>query len=426
MAKALTVKQLEALRAGPVRREIPDGLLVGLYFVIQPSGARSWAVRYRYGGKPRKLTLGGYPVLELGKARERARQALETVAAGRDPGLEKAEANRRARDDAGEQDLVATQLDRFYERHVKPNNTARTATEVMRALDKDVRSAWGERRVQDVPRRDVIELLDTIVDRGKPIAANRALAYLRRFFNWLIQRSVLEASPCDRVKAPAGEKDRDRVLTDDELRWLWKATERLGYPFGPFVRLLLLTGQRRDEVAKARYREFPHQAIWQIPKERTKNGFAHDVPLSTAAQEVVAALPRVAGRPGYLFTTSGETAISGYSNAKERLDKFMLAVAREEAAERGLDPDEIEIPEWRLHDLRRTMASGMARLGHAPHVVEAVLNHTGGTISGVAAVYNRYTYADEKCRALEVWGRFVVDLVQGSAPNVVRLRTDAQ
>jgi integrase len=284
----------------------------------------------------------------------------------------------------------------------------------MRALDKDVRTAWGQRRVQDITRRDVIELLDGIVDRGKPIAANRVLAYMRRFFNWLIERSVLETSPCDRVKAPSGEKDRDRVLTDHELRWLWKATERLGYPFGPFVRLLLLTGQRRDEVAKARYREFPQQALWQIPKERTKNGIAHDVPLSLAAQEVIAALPRIAGRAGFLFTTSGETAISGYSNAKERLDKFMLAVAREEAGERGLNPDEIEIPEWRLHDLRRTMASGMARLGHAPHVVEAVLNHTGGTISGVAAVYNRYSYAGEKSRALEAWGRFIADLVEGS------------
>jgi integrase len=187
--------------------------------------------------------------------------------------------------------LVPAQLDAFYERHVKPNNTSRTAAEVMRALNKDVRSAWGERRVQDITRRDVIELLDSIVDRGKPIAANRALAYTRRFFNWLIERSVIETSPCDRVKAPASERDRDRILTDDEIRWLWKATERAAYPFGPFVRLLLLTGQRRDEVAKARYREFLHQALWQIPKERTKNGIAHEVPLSTAAQEMIAALP---------------------------------------------------------------------------------------------------------------------------------------
>jgi integrase len=408
MAKSLTAQSIERLKPDPVkRREVPDGLLIGLYFVIQPSGARSWAVRYRHGGKPRKLTLGGYPALDLGKARERARQALQAVAAGHDPGAEKTEEKRRARDSSGDHDLVSTQLDRFYERHVKPNNTARTAAEVMRALDKDVRFSWGERRVQDITRRDVIELLDGIVDRGKPIAANRALAYTRRFFNWLIERSVLETSPCDRVKAPAGEKDRDRVLTDDELRWLWKAAEQLAYPFGPFVRLLLLTGQRRDEVAKARYREFPHPALWQIPKERTKNGIAHDVPLSLAAQEVIAALPRIAGRAGLLFTTSGEKAISGYSNAKERLDMVMLDIAREEAAERGLNPDEIEIPDWRLHDLRRTMASGMARLGHAPHVVEAVLNHTGGTISGVAAVYNRYTYADEKTRALNAWGSYL-------------------
>jgi integrase len=425
MAKALTIQSIERLKPDPAkRREIPDGLLVGLYFVIQPSGARSWAVRYRHGGKPRKLTLGGYPALDLGKARERARQALQAVSAGRDPGIEKIEANRRARDAVDDHDLVSTQLDRFYERHVKPNNTARTAAEVMRALNKDIRSAWGERRVQEITRRDVIELLDSIVDRGKPIAANRALSYTRRFFNWLIERSVLETSPFDRVKAPASERGRDRILTDDEIRWLWKATERLGYPFGPLVRLLLLTGQRRDEVAKARYQELPHPALWRIPKERTKNGIAHEVPLSTAAQEVIAALPRIAGRAGLLFTRTGEKVISGYSNGKERLDKYMLAAAQEEAAARGLNPDEIEIPEWRLHDLRRTMASGMARLGHPPHVVEAVLNHTGGTISGVAAVYNRYSYADEKRRALEVWGRFVMDLLDRTeALNVVTLRS---
>ena len=148
MAKTLTVQSIERLKPEPdKRREIPDGLLVGLYFVIQPSGARSWAVRYRHGGKPRKLTLGGYPALDLGTARERAREALQAVAAGRDPGTEKTEANLRARDGVPGHDLLSSQLDRFYERHVKPNNTARTAAEVMRALDKDVRSAWGERRV---------------------------------------------------------------------------------------------------------------------------------------------------------------------------------------------------------------------------------------------------------------------------------------
>jgi integrase len=416
MPKALTVPGIERLKPDPIKRlEIPDGLLTGLYFVVQPSGARSWAVRYRYAGRPCKLTLGAYPALDLGVARSRAREALQAVAAGRDPAAERKEAVRKAREGSDGRDLVSTQLDLFYERHVTPNNTVRTAGEVKRALDKDVRAAWGNRRVQDITRRDVIELLDSIVDRGTPIAANRALAYMRRFFNWLIERSVIETSPGDRVKAPSAETDRDRILTDDEIRWLWKATERLDYPFGPFVRLLLLTGQRRDEVAKARYREFPHPALWQIPKERTKNGIGHDLPLSTAAQAIIAALPRVAGRAGFLFTTAGEAAISGYSSAKERLDRFMLEVARKEAEERGQDPEHVEIPEWRLHDLRRTIASGMARLGHPPHAVEAILNHVNGTISGVAAVYNRYSYSDEKARALEDWGRFVTELVGDAA-----------
>lgn len=365
MAKALTVKQLDTLQAGPTRREVPDGLLAGLYFVIQPSGSKSWAVRYRHAGKPCKLTLGRYPAVDLATARLRAREALQAAALGRNPAAEKQEA---ARQSADTRNTVASQLNAFYARHVKPNNTVRTAGEVMRALDKDVRPAWGNRRVQDITRRDVVELLDGIVDRGTPIAANRALAYMRKFFNWLVERDVLSASPCDRVKAPAAEQDRDRVLSDSELRWLWTATERTGYPFGPFVRFLLLTGQRRDEAAKLRWSEIAKPDLWTIPKERTKNRTAHDVPLSGAARDLLADLPRVAGSAGYVFSTNGTAPISGYSHAKERLDRFMLTMAREEAAQRGLAPEEIVIPDWRLHDLRRTLASGMARLGHAPHV----------------------------------------------------------
>jgi integrase len=424
MAKALTAQSVERLKSDPTKRlEVPDGLLPGLYLVIQPSGARSWAVRYRYAGVPRKLTLGPHPVLDLATARERGREALQSVAAGRDPAEEKRRAAKRAREKGVGSDLVTAQLDLFIDRYVRARGRPRYADDVVRVLNREVRPVWGMRRVQEITRRDVVELLDTIVDRGAPVTANKVLAFVRKFYNWLIERSVVEVSPCARVKAPADEPSRDRVLTDDELRWLWRGSEKVGYPYGPFVKLLILTGQRRDEVAKARLSELKGEDLWTIPKERTKNSLATDVPLSAAAQEVLAAMPRMASKSGFLFTTNGETAISGYSVGKQRVDRFMLEAARQEAVELGQDPDAIVIPEWRFHDLRRTLASGLARLGHPPHIVEAILNHTGGTISGVARVYNRYNYAEEKRRSLETWGRYVMDLVDGPrAGNLIPFR----
>ncbi|UVF18837.1 integrase arm-type DNA-binding domain-containing protein [Microvirga terrae] len=391
--------------------EIPDAVLPGLYLVVQPSGAKSWAVRYRFGGKPRKLTLGPYPALNLGVAREFARTALQAVASGRDPSIEKAEAIRQAREGHPNQDLVSSVIDEFITRHVRLNNKKRTAEEVERTFKLHVRPYWSDRRIQEIARRDVIELLDRIIDDGKPVQANRTLAVVRKLFNWAVDRSILDTSPVIRINAPAQEESRDRVVLDDELRLIWKAADEVGFPFGHLVKVLMLTAQRRDEVANARRSEFNKAGdLWVIPKERTKNSKEHDVPLSEAARGIFESLPRIKGAAGFMFTTNGNTAVSGFSKAKARLDGIMLRIAREEAAVRGEDPTKIQIKPWRLHDLRRTVASGMARLGQPVHVIEAVLNHRSGAISGVAAVYNRHSYLPEKRRALESWGQFILGL----------------
>jgi integrase len=351
MPKALTAQSLERLRPHPTKQlQIPDGLLPGLYLVLQTSGSRSWAVRYRYAGRPRKLTLGRYPVLDLGRARAEARTALQAVAQGRDPAREKQDAKRSARD---EKDTVAAQVESFLARHTRRNNKVRTAEEVERVFKLHILPIWRERRVQEITRRDVVELLDGIVDAGKPVAANRTLATVRKFFNWLIERSVLDASPVVRVKAPTPEKSRDRVLSDAELRLVWRAATHLSWPFGSFVQTLILTAQRRDEVAGMRLSELKDGALWAISHERTKNGTEHDVPLSELAQEILASAPRIAGSE-LVFTTTATTPISGYSNAKDRLDRAMLSIAREDAFERGDDPNEVNLAPWRLHDLRRT------------------------------------------------------------------------
>jgi integrase len=198
------------------------------------------------------------------------------------------------------------------------------------------------------------------------------------------------------------------VLTDDELKALWKAAGELGWPFGDIVRLLILTGQRRDEVGEMGWPELAlEQRLWTLPRGRVKNDNGHEVPLSAPAIEVIEKLPRVKGCP-FVFSTTGETPVSGWGKGKDRLD---------EAA--GFD-------DWRLHDLRRTVASGMARLGIALPVIEKVLNHSSGSFRGIVGVYQRHSFADEKRAALEAWGRFVEQLVSGTPPNVIPLREAAR
>ena len=222
-------------------------------------------------------------------------------------------------------------------------------------------------------------------------------------------------------------------MSDDELRWLWQACDEDGWPFGAAVKLLLLTAQRREEVAGLEWLELDlAKRVWTIPKHKAKNGRAHEVQLSQAAIELLQSLPRVGDR--LAFTTTGETGISGFSGAKRRLDAAMLKARR---ASLGLPiendgyrkeigaagkPLPVEIPHWTLHDLRRTAATGMARLNFPTHVVDKILNHTSGTIRGVAAIYNRFEYLEERRAALEAWGRYVTGLVTPERGNVVALR----
>jgi integrase len=407
--KALNAKSVEAFTGGGTRREVPDGGLQGLYLVVQPSGVKSWAVRYRHVGKPRKMTLGGYPELGLSEAREEARKALRMVSEGRDPASEKTE---RDQDRPAHMDLMPAVLDEFVTRHVLVKNRQSTIDETKRICEAVLKPRWKHKLVKHVSKRDVITLLDEIVDRGSPIMANRVLALLKKFFAWAVERDIMEASPVVSIKAPAEEKTRDRILTDAEIRLVWLASEKVGYPFGSIVRMLLLTAQRKSEVGGAEWVEFEIEGddqLWVIPPERSKNRKEHFVPLVASSLALVKSLPRIKSsdekkdKAVYLFTTTGDVPVSGYSKAKTLLDAAMLEIARAEAKKRGEDPKSVTIEPWTFHDLRRTAASGMARLSVPVHVVEAVLNHRSGSIKGVAAVYNRYDYAEEKRNALTAW-----------------------
>ncbi|MFI0846422.1 tyrosine-type recombinase/integrase [Mesorhizobium sp. IMUNJ 23232] len=436
MASALTVKAVENLKAGAARQEIPDGALPGLYLVIQSSGSKSWALRYRFEGKPKKLTIGPVlfkrdgedvdGVLPLGQsmtlveARRAARESLQAIGEGRDPGAAKKEikavAIMTAAVVADDKDTVEKRGALFIERVCKPKN--KTWQEAERHFKTDINPAFGSKNVRDVTKADVLDLIDAIVDRGSPVSANRVLATLKTFFGWLEGRDVISTNPTAKVAKPTEETSRDRKLTDDEVRLFWEATAGLGYPFTPMFRLMLLTGQRRQEVAGMLFGELSGDQ-WLIPAERTKNGNEHLVPLPPMATAIIEKLPRI-GKAGYAFTTTGKTPASGFSRAKERLDTAMLAILKKQAVEAGQDPDEVSVTAWRLHDLRRTAASGMASLRIDTAVIEKSLNHISGTFAGVAGVYNRFAYLPEKTAALAAWADHVAVMVgEKQADNIV-------
>ena len=221
-----------------------------------------------------------------------------------------------------------------------------------------------------------------------------AHARIAKFFSWLVERRIIAANPCSAVRRPDASTPRDRVLTDDEIKWFWRACGQMGEPFGPLLKLLLLTGQRRSEVAEMTWAELTDDT-WSLPASRTKNGRPHIVPLSRQARDLIAGVHRVAGA-GYVFTTNGSTPVSGWSKTKKRLDAKMLEAARAEDAK-------AVIPPFTIHDLRRTAAAGLQRLGVPLPVTERVLNHVSGSFGGIVGVYQRHEYAEERRDALERW-----------------------
>ena len=356
---------------------------------MTPAGKKVFLVYYRAKGassQQRRYKLGVYGTLTVQQARERARGVLNAASQGQDPALE------RARDrQLLNHDRVDGLVAEFIEKHVAHT---RSAAETERIFERDVLPRFGCHSVHTVTKRDIVSMLEAIADRGSPIMANRTLAATRKFFNWCLARDVLQTSPCDGVVAPGRETKRDRLLSDDELRGVMVAARGIGFPYGSIVQLLGITGQRREEVAAMRWAELDLPVrTWTIPAVRSKNGKPHIVHLSDAAVDVLAGLPRVAD---LVFTTNGRTPFQAWSKAKRELDQRSA------------------ISGWTLHDLRRTVVSGMARLGIPPHIADKILNHQSGTISGVAAVYQRHQFLTERRDALDRWSDHVHRVVSGA------------
>ena len=393
----LTDAKIAGLKApASGQTEISDAKVPGLRVRIGASGAKSFIVRKRVGGKIKVITLGRYgPRFGLADARKAARATLSDIEAGKDVAPVK---------------RGALTVRKLWPEYLATKAAHRSHREIKRIGEKHILPELGDRMADAVTRGDVTRFIDGI---AAPVMARAVHAQLSAFYSWALPRlDNLAGNPCQGAGRPAKPKARDRVLSDAELAALWRVVDAEPFPWREALQLLILTGQRRSEVFEARRAEFDLNAkTWTIPPERAKNGVAHIVPLSKPVVELVKAISPTDGSP-WLFPAAGnpDNPASGISRAVNRIRK-------------ALDEKiEGEVAPWSLHDIRRTVATGMQRLGIRFEVTEAVLNHVSGAKGGVAGVYQRHDWATEKRAALDAWAAEVDRIVRGAkADNVVKL-----
>lgn len=382
----LTDRTVHAAKAKNGKRAyVWDAKVTGFGLRIEASGRKSFTAKYRFKGHQRMVTLGTYPSMSLAAARAKAHAIIGRAHSGEDP---------------NHTDLLPTKsgsfasvLETYFDKHCATALRHNTRQEVERALCRDFLPNWKQRDIGDITKKDVVAIMDGILGRGTPSAANHAFAYINHFFNWAVSRGIIDSSPCQGLSLPAAKVSRERVLSDHELSIIWYQAAKTIYPFGAIVQLLILTGQRRGEVTAMCWPQIDFQnRIWTLPPELTKNKREHNLPLSDQALQILETAPRLSETFVFPARGSKTTSFSGFSKSKRKLS------------------DICGIENWTLHDLRRTVATGLAKANTQPHVIEKILNHSSGTISGVAAVYNRFQYLDDMRDALELWAEHVLAL----------------
>ena len=403
----------------PLAREVMlwDDRIAGFGLKTTPAGAKTYLFQYRLGGRAgrtRRYTIGKHGSITAEAARKEADRLATLVRQGVDPQQEKQDTARRAIDLA-----FKPYAERFIEDCLKVRWKA-SHKDGEALLRRYVIPVLGNKPLPDIGRADIRAVLKPV---SRKVATCRNLfAVLRRLFRWAVSEGDLTVSPIAGMEPPPLPPKRDRVLSDQELRLVWNASEKLGYPFGPLFRLLLVTGQRLEEVSGLSWGELDREtALWSLPAERAKNSIAATVPLSDLAIAEIDALAKRSARKdgwprrGLVFSTNGKTSVSGHSRGKRRLDREVATIAAKE-------DDLPTIEHWRLHDLRRTLATGLQRLGVRFEVTEAVLNHVSGSKSGVAGVYQRHEWGPEKNAALQAWSDHIESiLTSADKSNVVQL-----
>ena len=376
---------------------------------VTAGGARAFILNYRLRGREYRYTIGAWPDWSALKAVREARLLRQRIDRGENP-LDD-------RKPEGKTKSVSNVLDDYISRYVlNDEKPLRSADHVASAFERLVKPRIGKVGVYDLRRSHIAEMLDWIEDKSGPVMADRTRAYLRKALSWYAERddqfnltaAFVRAQPRANAKARA----RTRVLSDDEIRIIWPVLDEAGV-FGALVKTLLLTAQRRDEVAQMAWKEIGSDGIWTIPAERYKTKQPNHVPLSQDALAVIEAQPRVEGSD-YIFASRVKTPFSGFGKSKAALDKAALAAMKQNAKGGKVEP----IPNWTLHDLRRTAKTLMARAGVRPDISERVLGHV---IAGVEGTYDRHSYADEKRDALEKLAAMIERILNPPPSSVVAL-----
>jgi len=373
--RPLTELAIKKAAKATARYDIFDASVRGLGVRIAPSGTKSWFIMRRFNGKMLRTTFGRYPEVGLADARLRVPEVLLKMSKG---------------NSSQGNDTFETIVAEWIKRDQSKN---KSVEQVKTAIKRHVSPVFSGRKLDKIKKQDIIKLIDQITDGGSPVAANRILAFLKRFFNWCVERDILEVSPALSIKANTGEISRDRVLDVGELLSLWTIEGKLNYPWGAILKLLMLTGARLKEVSEVTWDEISlEEQIWSIPSSRTKNSRPHQIHLSTQAIQILRSLPSVKDQ-SFLFSTNGVRPVSGFSKAKKRIDLLS-----------GVD-------NWRFHDLRRSFATHTTeKLEVPPVIIDKILNHVSGAVKGVAAIYQRGEYLEQRREALQAWGDYLEDL----------------
>jgi integrase len=369
------------LKAPAQREDYRDRSTKGLQLRVGTTGVRSFSYVYRIGRKMGRVSLGKYPDFSLKAARDKTNEYRRLVALGVDPRSEKNEKIKK------EQMTVGLMVEEFIEKYAKPKNSSWKQAESNLRLY--LISALGKKPIHEVTRPDIHQILDDLVGRGKHTAANRALAHTRKFFGWLVERGYLDYSPVAYIKPRHQEQEREKVLTDDEIRAIWIASEAMSGPYSAWIKLLLLCGQRRLETASLRRSQIIDNC-WHLSGADTKNKQLHITPLSKQAMALVERLLKQDGE--FLIKTgrTGDKPVNGFSKAKAQLDRLS------------------GVQDWKFHDIRRTVATNLSKLGVDRFLLQRIVNHTD---SGVTAIYDRYSYLEEKREALQRWADRLDDII---------------
>ena len=366
---------------------------------LEPTGTKSFVVWYRFNGKQDGVTLGRYPKLSLSDARARVIKIKQKLERGEDPRIEIKETQRANRNFYTVGDLCHE----YIERHAKVKK--KSWKEDQRILGKDIIPIWNRRKASDIKRKDVINLLDSIVERGAEIQANRTLAVIRRMFSFAIERDILEFSPCNAVKAPAKENIKDRVLSDEEIKALWNQLDEcksMDRRIALSLKLMLITGQRKIECLHLKYSEIDNPGWWTIPKEISKNGKPHRVFLSPKANEVITLAKELLPESDWVFPSP-------------RTGKPFIGSSIDHAL-RDIKAQEIIKVDFTPHDLRRTASSVMTSMGIPFLTVSKILNHSEAGVT--AEHYDHYAYDKEKKDAMHTWDKKLNQIL--ADPNKVK------